>query len=134
MSEYPTIVDMAKEAAAANQAASRHALAPTAGGVTGAVFDLYGMPLTVAAARSMTVASVASAMAKALANLRRIADPAAVAGTGATLDSLEVIWLLAKFDKPFGRQLIDVTKVDRRRWSNIADVAELVRESIGQAS
>lgn len=73
-------------------------------------------------------------MAKALANLRRLADPAAVAGTGTTLDSLEVIWLLAKFDKPFGRQLIDVTKVDRRRWSNIADVAQLVRESIGQAS
>ncbi|MCB0885135.1 MAG: hypothetical protein KDB34_10405 [Propionibacteriaceae bacterium] len=73
-------------------------------------------------------------MVKALANLRRAADPAAVAGTGATLDSLEVIWLLAKFDKPFGRQLIDVTKVDRRRWSNIGDVAQLVRESIGQAS
>ncbi len=125
---------MVKQVAAADQAVSRQAPAPLTRGASGAVFDLYGMPLTVAAARSMTVASVASAMAKALANLRRVADPAAVAGTGATLDSLEVIWLLAKFDKPFGCQLVDVTKVDRRRWSSIADVAQLVRESIGEAS
>ncbi|GAA4369639.1 hypothetical protein [Agromyces bauzanensis] len=124
---------MAKQAAAAQTASGR----PTAQGAsvsTGEVFDLYGMPMTVDAARSMTAASVISAMSKALSNLRRVADPAAIASAGSALDSLEVIWLLAKFDKPFGRQLIDVTKVDRHRWSNLADVAGLVHESIGSAS
>jgi hypothetical protein len=101
---------------------------------SGSVFDLHGIPMTMNAARSMTPASVATAMGKALTSLRRKVDPDAVAGAGSALDSLEVIWLLAKFDKAFGRQLIDVTKVDRSRWSNLDDVAGLVHESIGRTS
>lgn len=98
----------------------------------GAVFDLFGMPLTVNAARSMTEAGILAAMGKALANLHPSDSPAPDIGEGgAALDSLEVIWLLAKFDKAFGRQMIDLTKVPRARWSTLDDVAGLLRESIG---
>lgn len=101
----------------------------------GAVFGLFGMPLTVNAARSMTAAGIRAAMGKALANLHPGDSPAPQPGAGgAALDSLEVIWLLAKFDKPFGRQMIDLTKVPRARWSTLDDVAGLVRESIDGAS
>lgn len=133
MSEYPTIVDMAKQSAAATQPAPLRTQDPASPAESGAVFDLYGMPLTTNAARSMSATNVESAMVKALTNLRRKVDPAGIATAGSALDSLEVIWLLAKFDKPFGQQLIDVTKVDRARWSNLGDVAGLVHESIGRA-
>lgn len=128
------MVDMAKQSAAAAQTAPLRTQAPDSPAEGGAVFDLYGMPLTTNAARSMSAANVESAMVKALTNLRRKLDPAGSASAGSALDSLEVIWLLAKFDKPFGRQLVDVTKVDRARWSNLDDVAGLVHESIGRAS
>lgn len=127
------MVDMAKRSAAATQPAPLRTQDPASPAESGAVFDLYGMPLTTNAARSMSATNVESAMAKALTNLRRKADPAGIATAGSALDSLEVIWLLAKFDKPFGQQLIDVTKVDRARWSNLGDVAGLVHESIGRA-
>lgn len=127
------MVDMAKQSAAATQPAPLRTQDPASPAESGAVFDLYGMPLTTNAARTMSATNVESAMAKALTNLRRKADPAGIATAGSALDSLEVIWLLAKFDKPFGQQLIDVTKVDRARWSNLGDVAGLVHESIGRA-
>jgi hypothetical protein len=126
-------MDMAKQSAAATQPAPLRTQDPASPAESGAVFDLYGMPLTTNAARTMSATNVESAMAKALTNLRRKADPAGIATAGSALDSLEVIWLLAKFDKPFGQQLIDVTKVDRARWSNLGDVAGLVHESIGRA-
>lgn len=102
-----------------------------AGGMDGEVFDLFGMPLTINAARSMTAAGIRAAMGKALANLHPGDGSATDAGgAGTALDSLEVIWLLAKFDKPFGRQMIDLTKVERAHWSTLDDVAALVHESI----
>lgn len=134
MSEYPTIEDMAKQSTAAAQTAPLRTQVPASPAESGAVFDLYGMPLTTKAARSMSVTNVESAMVKALTNLRRKVEPAGAASPGSALESLEVLWLLAKFDKSFGRQLIDVTKVDRARWSNLGDVAGLVHESISGAS
>ena len=120
------------------QAAAQPAFDPSSApamGADGAVFDLFGMPLTINAARSMTAAGIRAAMGKALANLHPGDSSAAQNGaTGAALDSLEVIWLLAKFDKPFGRQMIDLTKVPRARWSTLDDVAGLVRESIDGVS
>jgi hypothetical protein len=120
------------------RAAARPAFDPPpspATGADGAVFDLFGMPLTTNAARSMNAAGIRAAMGKALANLHPGDSSVAESGaSGAALDSLEVIWLLAKFDKPFGRQMIDLTKVPRTRWSTLDDVAILVRESIEGAS
>ncbi|MEW1974461.1 hypothetical protein AB0301_05165 [Microbacterium profundi] len=104
---------------------------------TATVFDIKtGMPLTRAAARSMSAVSIQAALDKAVEALpgRRQPSPSNAAAkpvVGAPLDSLEVVWLLAKFEKLFEKPLVDLTKVSAPRWSSIDAVAELIHESIG---
>lgn len=101
------------------------------------VFDIKtGMPLTRAAARSMSTVAIQTALDKAVESLpgRRPAVPSNTPArplVGAPLDSLEVIWLLAKFEKLFEKPLVNLTKVSSPRWSSMAAVAELIHESIG---
>ena len=104
---------------------------------TALVFDIqFGLPLTQAAARSMSVAAVSTALGKVVESLpgRRGATTSAsssgAAGGVAPLDSLEVVWLLSKFDKLFDKPLLDLTKVSPARWSTVDAVASLVHESI----
>ncbi|MBX3099571.1 MAG: hypothetical protein KF761_08325 [Salinibacterium sp.] len=99
------------------------------------VFDLLGMPVTTAAAHSMSATSIRTALGKTLGNLPgRAGSTASVgggsaAGTGA-LESLEVVWLLSKFNKLFDKPLLDVTKVPNSRWSTLDAVSALLHEAI----
>lgn len=100
------------------------------------VFDLLGMPVTTAAAHSMSATSIRTALGRTLGNLRgRAGSTASVggqgsaAGTGA-LESLEVVWLLSKFNKLFDKPLLDVTKVPNSRWSTLDAVSALLHEAI----
>jgi hypothetical protein len=103
---------------------------------TAIVFDIQsGMPLTRAAGLSMGLAAVRTALGKAVESLpgRRGGATASILGSAGTapLDSLEVVWLLAKFDRLFDKPLLDLTKVPASRWSTIDAVASLVHESMG---
>lgn len=103
-------------------------------------FDLHsGMPLTRAAARSMNTAAIRTTLVKALEALRERSAPtptdAFTDSVGAALlDSLEVVWLKAKFDQFFDKPLVDLTKVPETRWSTLDALADLLHESMGELS
>lgn len=106
-------------------------------GVHPVVYDDRGMPNTVAAARAMTSVTVRAALVASLAKLQRrsiaqytAASTAAMDGSP-SLDSMEVVWLIAEFSKPFGGVVVDVSKIpDRIRWSSADALAALVLEGL----
>ncbi len=114
-------------ATASQQRPSTHDSATVAPAPDTIVFDIRsGMPLTRAAARSMSVTSLRTALGKAVESLPgRGGAPQAGSGTTASpaLDSLEVVWLLAKLDRLFDKPLVDLTKVRAPHWSTLDAVA-----------
>lgn len=97
---------------------------PSAPGAFGPVlYDRHGMPMTLRAAKAMTVATVTVALERTLLALRRSATPVAAA---APLDSLEVLYLVHQFYKPLKRKALDLSAVDRDRWSTLSGVAEVL--------
>ncbi len=112
-------------------------LAPVSGGVDqgAVVFDhATGLPMTRAAARAMSTTAIGAAMSKAVTRLdgsaTSPASTAGPAGASSPLDSMHVIWLIDKFSQFFEKPLIDLDKVDRKRWSTLDAVADLLAESI----
>ncbi len=102
------------------------------------VFDhATGLPMSRAAARSMTTNAIQTAMSKAIARLAGVAPsptPAPPsAGAAIALDSLQVLWLIDKFSQVFDKPLVDFDKVDRKRWSTLDAVADLLTESIASS-
>jgi hypothetical protein len=86
----------------------------------------------------MSAASIQTALDKAVESLPGRRPSASASGSnpakslvGAPLDSLEVVWLLAKFEKLFEKPLVNLAKVSAPRWSSIDAVAGLIHESIG---
>lgn len=111
------------------------AAAPSGVDQAAIVFDhATGLPMTGAAARAMSTAAIRTAMSKAIAQLDgTAAAPAAAgapAGAASPLDSMHVLWLIDKFSQFFDKPLIDLDKVERKRWSTLEDVAELLAETI----
>ncbi|WP_179495594.1 hypothetical protein [Leifsonia sp. AK011] len=86
----------------------------------------------------MPVATLQAAMSKALAHLKRT-TPAELLKGGAgsadgtsALDSIEVIWLLAKMKRAFGHSVLDLSNVPRSQWSTLGAVSALVHDAIAE--
>lgn len=106
-------------------------------GVHPIAFDDRGMPNTIAAARSMTASAITSAITASIAKLQRrsaaqYTAASTTAGDGSpSLDSMEVVWLIAEFSKPFSGPIVDVSKIpDRTHWSSINALAALMIEGM----
>jgi hypothetical protein len=106
-------------------------------GVHPVAFDDRGMPNTVAAGNSMTevmvkaalIASVAKLQRRSVANFTAASTPSSDGSP--SLDSMEVVWLIAEFSKPFGSAVVDVSKIpDRIRWSSAGALASLIAEGV----
>lgn len=100
-------------------------------------YDDRGMPNTKAAARAMPAGTVRNSLVASLAKLQRrsIAQYSAASSPAAdgspTLDSIEVVWLIAEFSKPFGSPVVDVSRIpDRTKWSSAAALAALIVEGV----
>lgn len=111
------------------------AVAPSGVDQEAIVFDhATGLPLTRAATRSMSTTAIRTAMSKAVAQLDGTAATPAPAGASvgaaSPLDSMQVLWLIDKFSQFFDKPLVDLDRVDRKRWSTLEDVAELLTETI----
>ena len=101
-------------------------LAP--GAVGAVVYDTLGMPMTLRAAREMSKDSIQAALQRALSALHHGVAPAGA--PTAPIDSLEVVFLLGKFYRSLRRKALDLTKVERDRWSNLAGVADVLHEAM----
>lgn len=110
--------------------------APTEG-MQSVAFDDRGMPHTVTAARAMPAAAIKSALIASIAKLQRRTTAQYTAASvpasdgSPSFDSMEVIWLIAEFSKPFDGPVVDVSKVvDRAKWSSADALAALLLEGM----
>lgn len=104
------------------------ALAP--GTVGAVVYDTLGMPKTMRAARAMSRDAIEVALRRALNDLHE--GVSSSAEPTAPIDSIEVLFLIGKFYGALGDKPLDITKVDRDRWSSLAGVADVIHDGIGQ--
>jgi acyl carrier protein len=130
---------MVKKAAATDSALTLDIVSDVAalGATFGAVaFDGRGMPRTEAAAKAMDSGTITTAAETAIARLSRkslatyLAASTTAADGSPQLDSIEVIWLISEFSKPFGHPIIDVSKVDRTQWSTVGALAHLLEAAV----
>lgn len=104
----------------------RRAMHASAGDETAPVFDASGMPMSLAAARSMTDAAIEAALVRVAAKLRF--DPDEAAEPTEALDSIEVAFLIGRFYRDLGRPSPDLSKIARRRWSTLRGVAQVLHD------
>lgn len=95
----------------------------------GIVFDTLGMPMSLSAAKSMTKNAIQSALGRTLAKLHH--EPVASIDTGALIDSIEVVFLVARFYKELDRKAPDLSKIDRDDWSTLEGVADVLQTTTG---
>jgi hypothetical protein len=112
---------------------SEHAGAPASvGSVDGLVFDTLGMPMSVAAAKTMTKPTIEAALSRALAKLHH--ESVDSLDATAAIDSIEVVFLVGRFYRNLGRKQPDLSKIQRDRWSNLEGIAEVLRETVAVLS
>lgn len=106
-------------------------------GAKAIAFDDRGMPNTVASARAMSRSAIKSALVASIAKLQRrsvaqyTAASVAAADGSPSLDSMEVVWLIAEFSKPFDGPVVDVSKIpDRTSWSSTDALAGLMTKGM----
>lgn len=115
---------------ARNAATQRLIGDPVAPGAIGAVvYDVNGMPLTLRAAKAMSVTAVAAALERVLTQLHSSAGTPSATDP---VDSLDVLYLLRQFYRPLNSRALDLSKVDRDRWSTLAGVAEVLVDAMGE--
>ena len=100
------------------------AVAAPSGVPAGVVYDTLGMPMSLLAAKAMTNGQIQSALGRALAKLHH--EPVASISYTALMDSIEVVFLVARYYKELGRKPLDLSKVARDRWSTLEGIADVL--------
>lgn len=96
----------------------------------GAVYDTLGMPMSLLAAKAMSKSAVQAALSRALAKLHH--ESVSAIDARALIDSIEVVFLIGRFYRELGRDQLDLSKVDRDRWSNLEGVADVLHHAMGE--
>lgn len=90
----------------------------------GSVYDILGMPMSVAAAKLMTEAAILAALGRALARLHHYSPES---DASSKIDSIEVVFLVGRFYRDLDRKQPDLSKIDRDNWSNLrGGIAEVL--------
>ncbi|MCM3487147.1 hypothetical protein [Kocuria rosea] len=119
-----------------NSLSASTALGPHLAGVMpssapgGAVYDTLGMPMSLLAAKAMTKSAVQAALGRTLAKLHH--ESVSAIDAKALIDSIEVVFLVGRFYRELGRNQLDLSKVDRDRWSSLEGVADVLHHAMGE--
>lgn len=111
----------------------RHRRQESAGGMSGAAedgstYDALGMPMSLAAAKSMTEDAILAALRRTLAKLHH--ESPELSNNSAKIDSIEVVFLVGRFFRNLDCQEPDLSTIDRHSWSSLKGVAEVLYDAI----
>ncbi|NSX35176.1 hypothetical protein HTS88_01985 [Pseudarthrobacter oxydans] len=99
-------------------------------GPNGVIFDTLGMPMSVAAAKTMTKTAIEAALSRTLAKLHH--ESVDSVDATAAIDSIEVVFLVGRFYRNLDRKQPDLSKIHRDRWSNLEGIAEVLQDTVGE--
>lgn len=102
---------------------------PSVDATDGLVFDTLGMPMSVAAAKTMTRSAIEAALSRALAKLHH--ESVDSIDATAAIDSIEVVFLVGRFYRDLDRKQPDLSKIHRDQWSNLEGIAEVLQDTVG---
>jgi hypothetical protein len=115
---------------ASTERSTRLVSAKPTSSTSGEVYDILGLPMSLAAAKAMTKSAIQSALGRAFAKLHH--ESVADIDVSAVIDSIEVVFLMGRYYKNLKRKSPDLSKIDRDQWSSIEGIADVLHVMIGK--